>query len=159
MKITEDVMNDLLTIHLSGEASADTKALIDSYARENPGFAARLEAAARPPVFEGTPRAPSLDRELQVLAETRKFILLRTLAVAAALLFTLVPFTFTSAYADGRSRLGRTPASAARCTMQSKRVSAHSRAMRAASRMSASTSRKRAERAADSRLPRFSRSA
>lgn len=95
MKITEDVMNDLLTIHLSGEASADTKALIDSYARENPGFAARLEAAARPPVFEGTPRAPSLDRELQVLAETRKFILLRTLAVAAALLFTLVPFTFT----------------------------------------------------------------
>ena len=48
MKITEDVMNDLLTLQLSGEASADTRSLIESYARENPGFAARLEVAARP---------------------------------------------------------------------------------------------------------------
>jgi len=95
MRITEDVMNDLLTLHLSGEASADTKALIDGYARENPAFAVRLEAAGRPPEFDGTARPLSLDRELQVLAETRQFIFLRTLFVAAALLFTLVPFTFT----------------------------------------------------------------
>ena len=45
MRITEDVMNDLLTLQLSGEASADTRSLIESYARENPAFAAKLAAA------------------------------------------------------------------------------------------------------------------
>jgi hypothetical protein len=95
MRITEEVMNDLLTLHLSGEASPDTKSLIESYARENPAFAARLEAAARPPMFDGAAAPRSFDRELQVLAETRQFIFLRTLFVAAALLFTVVPFTFT----------------------------------------------------------------
>jgi len=95
MKITEDVMNDLLTLQLSGEASADTRSLIESYARENPGFAARLEVAARPLAFESAAGGLSFDRELRVLAETRQFILLRTICVAAAVLFSLVPFTFT----------------------------------------------------------------
>ena len=95
MRITEEVMNDLLTLHLSGEASADTKSLIESYARENPAFAARLDAAARQPMFDSAAGPRPFDRELQVLAETRQFIFLRTLFAAAALLFTVVPFTFT----------------------------------------------------------------
>ena len=35
MKMTDDVMNDLLTLYLAGEASADTKALIESHARQH----------------------------------------------------------------------------------------------------------------------------
>ena len=95
MRITEDVMNDLLTLQMSGEASADSRSLIESYARENPAFAARLEAAARPSALDGRPGGPSFDRELRVLAETRQFIFLRTIFVAAALMFSVVPFTFT----------------------------------------------------------------
>lgn len=95
MRITEDVMNDLLTLELSGEASADTKSLIEGYARENPAFAARLEAAARLPALDAPAGGPSFDRELQVLADTRRFIFLRTLLVAAALMFSVLPFTFT----------------------------------------------------------------
>ena len=79
MKITEDVMNDLLTLQLTGEASADTRLLIESYARENPAFAARLEAVARPIAFESAAGGLSFDRELRVLAETRQFIFLRTI--------------------------------------------------------------------------------
>ena len=95
MKITEDVMNDLLTLQLSGEASADTRLLIESYARENPAFAARLDVAARPTAFDRATGGVSFDRELRVLAETRQFIFLRTIFVAAALMFSVVPFTFT----------------------------------------------------------------
>jgi hypothetical protein len=95
MRITEDVMNDLLTLQLSGEASADTRSLIESYARENPAFAAKLAAAARPPALDEAAGGLPFDRELRVLAETRQFIFLRTICFAAAVLFTLVPFTFT----------------------------------------------------------------
>ena len=110
MRITEEVMNDLLTLQLSGEASADTKSLIESYARENPAFAARLDAAARPPMFDGAAAPRPFDRELQVLAETRQFIFLRTLFVAAALLFSVVPFTFTFGSAGAHFLLlGRFP--------------------------------------------------
>ena len=34
MKVTDEVMNDLLTLYVAGEASADTEALIESDARE-----------------------------------------------------------------------------------------------------------------------------
>ena len=45
--------------------------------------------------FDSAAGGLSFDRELRVLAETRQFILLRTICVAAAVLFSLVPFTFT----------------------------------------------------------------
>ena len=77
------------------DAAADTMSLIESYARENPAFAARLAAAARPPAFDEAAGGLRFDRELRVLAETRQFIFLRTICFAAAVLFTLVPFTFT----------------------------------------------------------------
>ena len=44
MNVTDEVMNDLLTLYLAGEASADTKALIDSHARRNAAFAVEARA-------------------------------------------------------------------------------------------------------------------
>ena len=41
MKMTDEVMNDLLTLYLAGEASADTKALIESHARQHAAFASK----------------------------------------------------------------------------------------------------------------------
>jgi hypothetical protein len=93
MKLTDDVMNDLLTVYLAGEASADTKALVESHARQHPAFAARLQAAGDFALPDVPPA--HRDAELGALADTRRFILFRTIFLAAAVLFTLLPLVFT----------------------------------------------------------------
>ena len=60
MKITRDVVTDLLPLYVAGEASADTRALVEEYLLEDPGLQAeanhaRRELAAGPP----TASAPS----------------------------------------------------------------------------------------------------
>ena len=95
MKVTDDVMNDLLTLHLAGEASADTKALIESHARQNTAFASKLEASRTGLPFRLPYSGPPRDHELRTLTETRKFIFLRTLFWSGGILFTLLPLSFT----------------------------------------------------------------
>ena len=43
MKITRDVITDLLPVYLSGEASADTKALVELFLKDDPEFAKLIE--------------------------------------------------------------------------------------------------------------------
>lgn len=95
MKLHDDVMNDLLTVYLAGEASAETKALIEARAAEHRAFAERLSAArsATLPTGEGSPLRE--DAELRALKHTRQFLFLRTMFLAWAILFTLLPLLFT----------------------------------------------------------------
>jgi anti-sigma factor RsiW len=96
MNVTDDVLNDLLTLYLAGEASADTRALIEERARREPAFAAKLAAARDIDVAAALPAAPpaATDAELASLKQTRQAIFLRTLFWAAGLCFTLLPLTF-----------------------------------------------------------------
>jgi len=93
MKVTDDVMNDLLTLYLAGEASADTKALIESHARQNAAFASKLDGVLSP--IRMPHSGPPSDLELRTLTETRRFILLRTVCWAGGIFFTLLPLVFT----------------------------------------------------------------
>jgi hypothetical protein len=95
MKMTDEVMNDLLTVYLAGEASADTRVLIENHARQSPAFASKLDAAAALSLVDVPQSGPSNDLELRALAQTRQFIFLRTLFWASGLLFTLLPLVFT----------------------------------------------------------------
>ena len=101
MNVTDDVLNDLLTLYLAGEASGDTRALIEERARREPAFAAKLtaaravdQAAARAIDLPGALAAPPRDVELRALTQTRQAIFLRTLFWAGGLLFTLLPLVF-----------------------------------------------------------------
>ena len=94
MTISDAVMNDLLTMYLAGEASAETRALVESHARANPSFAARLRAAGAITVPVASADAAAPDQELRVLNRTRQFILLRTIFCAGGVLFTLLPLVF-----------------------------------------------------------------
>ena len=71
MKITDDVIADLLPLYYSGECSADTKLLVEQYFRENPDF----EKQARLPSKEAFPQSiPQLlvkNDEMKSLAKTR----------------------------------------------------------------------------------------
>ena len=101
MNVTDDVLNDLLTLYLAGEASADTRALIEERARREPAFAAKLTAAreldrtaARAIELPGVPGTPPGDVELRDLLTTRYAIFARTLFLACAIIFTTVPLFF-----------------------------------------------------------------
>lgn len=95
MTLTPDIMNDLLTVYLAGDASADTRAAVDEYARAHPEFAARLKRAAALSIpAELAIPAPGA-AEVATLRRTRQFLFLRTLFLAWAIVFTLLPMSFT----------------------------------------------------------------
>jgi len=97
MTITQDVITDLLPAYLSGEASADTQALVDEFQREHPQFAAIVQAARRglgePLASDQRAIAPDLERE--VVRRTRAVISRQRLMLAFAIVLTLMPLSFT----------------------------------------------------------------
>jgi hypothetical protein len=93
MKLPREVRNDLLTLYLAGEASAETRALVEEWAREDQEFAAAIEAAARLDVGHA-PVKPAADLEIRSLKMTREFVRLRSVFMAMAIFFSLLPFSF-----------------------------------------------------------------
>ena len=60
MNITREVVTDLLPIYFAGEASGDTKVLVEDYFRQDPDFErigreidANRRSVIRPAVYEG----------------------------------------------------------------------------------------------------------
>jgi anti-sigma factor RsiW len=108
--LPDEVMDDLLTMYLAGEASGATNALVEQHARAHPAFAARLAAAGALSLSDAPAPEPAGDLELRALAQTRQFLFLRSLFFAGGLLFTLLPLVFT--FGDGGVQflvLGRHP--------------------------------------------------
>lgn len=94
LNVTRDVVKDLLTVYLAGEASADTRALIDDYLRTDPVLAREVDAARAEQL--GLPAVPAQPptAEKQALDATRQLLKSRTSTLAMAILFTLLPLSF-----------------------------------------------------------------
>ncbi len=95
MNITRDVVADLLPAYLSGEASADTRALIDELAARDPAIAglvasSRIERTDDMPAPIALP--PNLERD--IVTRTRAVLRRRSWTLALALFLTALPFTF-----------------------------------------------------------------
>ncbi len=99
MKITREVVADLLPAYLAGEASTDTRALVDEFARQDAEFARVLEAQGRE-LAAGTralqkPAAGlSPNHELQTLVRTRRLAERMRWLMAVALALTAFPLSF-----------------------------------------------------------------
>jgi anti-sigma factor RsiW len=91
MNISRDVVKDLIVVYLSGDASADTRALVEAHLKTDPELAREVAAARDIPSLPGTP-APT--REKEVLDATRQQIKHRTSTLAVAMIFTVLPLTF-----------------------------------------------------------------
>jgi hypothetical protein len=102
MNVTRDIVADLLPLYLSGEASADTKKLVDEYLLSDPTLA--REAAALSDSLALAARPPSLPPDLQLRAfvRTRKLLRLRGGLMGAGIFFTLLPFSFVAGDGDVR---------------------------------------------------------
>ena len=91
MKVTRDVVKDLLTVYLAGEASADTRALVEDYLRTDADLARHVDEARRgelPPVA-----LPEPSVEKRAMARTRRRLKLRMVVMGAAVYFSLLPLT------------------------------------------------------------------
>lgn len=90
MELSPEVMKDLMVLYLSGEASAETRRLVEAYAGKDERYA-QLLREAQGTKFEAPP--PSQDKEMETLKMTRQFITLRSLFVGGGIFFTLAPLT------------------------------------------------------------------
>jgi anti-sigma factor RsiW len=91
MNVTRDVVRDLLTVCLAGEASADSRALVDEWLRSDPELARQAEAARRadlPPVPAAEPTA-----EKRALLKTKRRLRGRMILLGVAVYVTLLPLT------------------------------------------------------------------
>jgi anti-sigma factor RsiW len=93
MKITRDVVKDLLTVYLAGEASPDTRALVEKWLQGDAPLAREVEEARRGDV----PPVPSPEPSLEKLAlvRTRRRLRVRAIVLGVAIYFTTLPLTVT----------------------------------------------------------------
>jgi hypothetical protein len=93
MDVTRDVIKDLLPLYVSGEVSVDTKALVEGYLRLDPELERAVAAAKALELPKTT--APAASTAKAALDETRRLLKTRTETLVTAIVFTLLPFTFT----------------------------------------------------------------
>ena len=90
MQVTRDIAIDLLPLYQSGEASSDTRAAIEEFLRKDPSLARMAGQDAAPLV----PPTAGGELERRAITRTRATIRQRSWVLAAAICFTLLPFTF-----------------------------------------------------------------
>ena len=93
MMNTREVVTDLLPIYFSGEASGDTKVLVEDYFRQDSDFERIARSAATPleTLRAAAPIAASREREKRDLERVRRGLWRSRILFAASLFLTLVP--------------------------------------------------------------------
>ena len=94
MKITRDVVTDLLPVYFSGEASQDTRDLVDGFLKDDPEFA-RIVEVGRNALVPKEQISLSKETEMKTLKATRILLWKRSLFLAFAIFFTCLAFAFT----------------------------------------------------------------
>jgi anti-sigma factor RsiW len=93
MNITRDVVKDLVTVYLAGEASADTRALVDDWLHSDPELAAQVQRARGLELPAVVPPAPTVEK--QAFDRTRRRLRGRGIVLGAAIYFSTLPLTVT----------------------------------------------------------------
>ena len=100
MNITREVVTDLLPIYFSGEASGDTRVLVEDYFRQDPDFERIARSAATPleTLRAAAPIAAGPEKEKRDLESVLWGLQRRQWLFGASLYLTLVPLTFDSTH-------------------------------------------------------------
>jgi hypothetical protein len=93
MKITRDVITDLLPVYQAGEASQATRDLVEAFLKADPEFAQLI--AAQPAVLfaQNQPVLPK-ELEMKTLETTKKLLWQRSIYFGSALFFSLFAVAF-----------------------------------------------------------------
>jgi hypothetical protein len=95
MNVTREVVTDLLPIYFSGEASGDTKVLVEDYFRQDPDFERIARSAATPleTLRAAAPIAASSEKEKRDLESVLWGLRRRNWLFGVSLFLTLVPLS------------------------------------------------------------------
>jgi hypothetical protein len=74
MNVTREVILDLLQVYLSGEASPDTRVLVEQYMKQDPELAQRIRLQWADNFAKAVPSALPPDLELRTLRRTRSLL-------------------------------------------------------------------------------------
>jgi hypothetical protein len=96
MKVTREVILDLLPLYLSGEASQDSIKLVEEFIESNPEFAKQVKSSSNN-LFPNNISSPQKkELEMKSLIKTKRMIKLRSYLLGFSIFFTVVPFSFLS---------------------------------------------------------------
>lgn len=106
MNVTREVILDLLPVYLAGEASADTRRLVEEYLEQDPALA---ETVRREPALESLGQAaasplppPPPDVEVRSLRRTRSMIAWQRRLFGFGIGFTAIAATTKITFRQGR---------------------------------------------------------
>lgn len=74
MSITRDVITDLWPVYASGEASADTRTLVENFLQQDPDFAKLLAEGDEKDLLGRKTRRLPTDNEVQALRKTKRVL-------------------------------------------------------------------------------------
>lgn len=96
MNVTREVITDLLPVYFSGEASGDTKALVEDYFRHDPDFerVARSATAPLETLRTAAPIAADSEKEKREWESILWGLRRRQWLFGLSLFFTLVPLSY-----------------------------------------------------------------
>ena len=94
MKITEEVMNDLLPLYFAHECSSDTKKVVEEYFQEHPEFEQQSRRNYKDPFAVTDVPALAPTEEVKTLKYTRRWMKARSFALAFAICLSLCPFSY-----------------------------------------------------------------
>ena len=90
MKITRDVILDLLPLYLAEEASADTRALVETYLETDPELASKVKESAAAKLPKEIPVPLTKENQMEAFKETKRLLLQRTVLLAFIFSVTLL---------------------------------------------------------------------
>jgi anti-sigma factor RsiW len=93
MNVTRNVVNDLLTVYLAGEAHADTVTLVEEWLRADPDLARQVAQARTITLPEVAAPPPTVEK--RALDRTRRHWRLRSIVLGAAIYFSTLPLSVT----------------------------------------------------------------
>jgi anti-sigma factor RsiW len=94
MKVTRDVIIDLLPAYFSGEGSADTGALVEEFFKQDPEFAELAKEKKSEELLKQLPVNPlPKDHERETLIRTKNMLQWRKHWLIMAIVFTLMPLS------------------------------------------------------------------
>lgn len=99
MKITRDVVRDLLTVYMAGEATADTRTLVEEWLRSDPELARQAEDAGR--LTLPAVAVPPRTTEKRALDRTRRYLRWRSVLLGFTIYVTTLPLSITFSSAGG----------------------------------------------------------
>jgi hypothetical protein len=90
MKITRDVILDLLPLYLANEVSEDTRALVEEYLETDPQLAKLTEQSAAMELRGEIPVPLTQDDEMKAYMKAKRQIILRTFILAGVISIILI---------------------------------------------------------------------